>query len=542
MPFLKPVSRLYVVNPFERAWDRLLREAVGSGLVDGVSGGASLEWGPLGDAKDGLSKPLASLLDTIAERLRAGVVPAAEEIEVYRGAAVYRLWDRFGAQLQQVVDEDGVEVSFYDDFVHAYRTLFDLPGLSSVVVPEPAHFLAILYQARRACRFIAQNIAGRSDAARKSRAAIWRAIFGSDVRTYASSFYRRMDERPVLITGETGTGKDLAAKCIGWSRYVRFDPATRSFAARYAEDFHARSLVEVSAELTEAALFGYKKGSFTGAHEDRPGCLGLPQANGLLFLDEIGEIPLQVQAKLLRPFQNREFVPLGETRPRPIHGRLVFATHRDLEAMIQRGEFRADLYERMNGLRVHMPSLREMRPDGGLLDYVDRYVGAHVTDPELRCMHVLRVMRVIQDTLADYEWPRNQRELKNYVDRVLVEGTGEEAEEVAPPEPAPDGADTLPPESLCVPSSGILGGRAKAGEVDWMTVLTIYVTTVYARTGMNKAETARRTRIDRRALSRWIDPVRLARLLGESKLPAKPADEKRRPPNLGGLIRPPRRR
>jgi hypothetical protein len=545
MPLLQPVSRLYVVTPFDREWDDLLEDALRSGLLGDVERG--LVGGPLGTAKDCLSRPLASLLEEVGRRLRAGVAPTAEEIEPYRGLAIYGLWDRFGDQLQQLVDDNGVDVSFYDDFLRAYRALFEQPRLAGVVVPEPAHLLAIFYQARRACWFIATQIAGRSDAARRSRATIWRAIFGSDVRIYAGHLHRCVDEFPVLITGETGTGKDLAAKCLGWSRYIPFDPAARRFAAKYAEDFHVRSLVEVPADLLESTLFGHKKGSFTGAHEDRAGCLGLARANGMLFLDEIGEIPLPVQAKLLRPFQNREYVPLGETRPRSIHGRLVFATHRNLEAMIERGEFRADLYERMNGFRIHMPSLREMRPDGGLLDYIDLYVGAKIDDPALRGIHALRVMRTIQDERADYEWPRNQRELKNYTERLLHGGAPVEMP-AERPLPTHAAAGDTPPESLGVPSSNILGWRAKTGQLDHVALLKTYVTYIFVYTGLNKSETARLTGFDRRALSKWIDPVLLARLLEKA---GEPTAEKQRPPSVppgprprkpGGHIRSPRRR
>jgi len=513
MPLLRPVSRLHASCPFEHGWDELLADALGPALGQSAEDGSAIVWGPVGTAKDTLSRPLASILGSVVERLRAGVVPTAEELEVYRGAALYGLWDRFGARLQKLVDDDEAAVPFYDDFVRAHRDLFGHPGL---VVPEPAHLLALHYQARRACWFITRQIGGRSRAARRSRAAIWRATMGSDVCTYARDLYRHMDELAVLVTGETGTGKDLAAECIGWSRYIPFDPGARRFATRYAEDFHVRNLCEVPADLLESALFGHKKGSFTGALADAPGCLGLPQANGTLFLDEIGEIPLPVQAKLLRPFQNREYVPLGEVRPRAVQGRLVFATHRDLEAMCQRGDFRADLYERMNGARVHMPSLRELRADGGLLEYVDRFVGAKIDDPELRCAHTMRVMRAIQDDLADHEWPRNLRELKNYTERCLLLDAGAPSSVEPRPRPAPAAFPAPAPESVALPSSGILGPRAKAGDVDHEELIRAYVTRIHALTGQNKAETARRTGFDRRTVARWIDPVRLARLVGKS--------------------------
>src|SRR5262249_34531311 len=150
------------------------------------------------------------------------------ELAAYQGAAIYALWDHFGDRIQKVIEEDGVHVAFWDDFAHAYDDLLGYPGL---VVPKPGYLLAFLYQARRAAWFITVRIAGRSRAARKARTAIWRAIFGSDLCTYARGLYKRMHEIPVLITGETGSGKDLAAECLGKSRYIPFDPETRRFAA-----------------------------------------------------------------------------------------------------------------------------------------------------------------------------------------------------------------------------------------------------------------------------------------------------------------------
>ncbi len=136
--------------------------------------------------------------------------------------------------------------------------------------------------------------------------------------------------------------------------------------------------------------------------------------------------------------------------------------------MIERGEFREDLYERMNGTRVHMPPLRELCADGGLLDYVDRFVGARIPDPDERRRMTFHVMRCCQTELAGHTWPRNLRELRNYTDRCLLEGA---PSSIAPPSEGAEGPPALPdlpppaplphapsPESVCMPSSGLLGG------------------------------------------------------------------------------------
>ncbi len=312
--FLDPVARLVAGNPFRPSWASLLRAALGPEAAERVDESTVLPWGPLGAATALLSDRVAVLVGRSMERLRAGAAPGLDDLRIYRGAALYCLWDRFGARLQGIIDDDGVDAPFYGDFEAEYRELLVHPAIR---VPEPPHLLALYYQARRAAWFITSKIAGRSRAAGASREAIWRATMGNDVCAYARGLYARMDASPVLITGETGTGKELAAQCLGWSRYILFDARTRRFARRYAADFHIRNLCETPAELVASALFGHKKGSFTGAVADALGFLALAGEDGTLFSsDEIGELPLSVQAQLLRPFESREYLPIGEKEPR----------------------------------------------------------------------------------------------------------------------------------------------------------------------------------------------------------------------------------
>ena len=279
-------------------------------------------------------------------------------MDLYKRAAALVLSVEIGDGLQGIIARKGVDVPFYDGYLASYRTLFDHPG---VAAHPPGHLLALLYEARRAWYFPATVILGLSPSANRARAAMYRANMGSDLCEVADGLYARMDTVSVLLTGETGTGKDLGARCIGWARYIPFDEPARRFVRGYQDDYHVRNLCEISPELLESALFGHRKGSFTGALADAPGFLGLARRYGSLFLDEVGEIPLWVQPKLLRPFQNREYVAVGDLRIRTIEGRLLFATHRDLEAACRNGQFREDLYERMNGFGVRMPSLRRMR-------------------------------------------------------------------------------------------------------------------------------------------------------------------------------------
>ncbi len=495
---LESISHLHTLNPFEPAWEALQRQATYvSAYVP--AGGASPAEGTLTREVWHLLENYTIRLGRAGYYLSTGATGTAPELATYQRAALYRLWEDFAPLLQKIIDQDAVDVPFYDSFVQSHRSYFGYPGLTP---PEPAHLLAVYYQALRAWYFPATKILGRSPSAVAARVALWQANLGGDLCAYVDSLYRHMDEIPVLITGETGTGKELAAECIGWSRYIPFDPGTRHFARRYGEDFHVRNLCEVPADLLPSALFGHKRGAFTGATADAPGYFALAGQHGTLFLDEAGEIPEHVQAKLLRPFQNREYVPVGELRPRKIQGRLLFATHRDLEALCKEGKFRPDLHERMNGFHVHMPSLRQMLAEapGELVRYVRAFVAGKLEGPEHVERWTERVTSSIRATRSDYLWTRNLRELKNYTERyVLTNGrvteptpVGRTPAAVIPamvttPLPAEGTAGT--PESTCLPSSGILGPKAKKGEATLEEVNRSLATRVLVLTGQNKAET-----------------------------------------------------
>jgi hypothetical protein len=355
MTFLEPVSHLYATNPFDPAFEARLEAALGERYVPGEGGCPQV--GAPSKNHERILEPLAEALAVTSHQLARGRTGTPGELAVYQGAAIYGLWEEYCARIQALIDAEEVEVPFCDEFVDRHRCLLGHPGLSA---PEPGHLFALFHQARRNWYFPSSMIRGESPSARAACSSIWRANMASDAWVYADGLYRKMDEIPVLITGETGTGKEFAARCIGWSRYIPFDTRKRRLALKHTEDFHTRSISEVSEHLIESMLFGHKRGSFTGAISNETGWFALPGEHGSLFLDEAGEFPWDVQAKLLRPLQNREIVPMGESRPQKVYGRPIFATHRNLEAMCLAGEFREDLLERMNGMHIHMPSLRQM--------------------------------------------------------------------------------------------------------------------------------------------------------------------------------------
>ena len=212
-------------------------------------------------------------------------------------------------------------------------------------------------------------------------------------------------EYPVLILGESGTGKELVAKSIHFSGPRK----NRPFAP-----VDCSALVPT---LIESELFGYVKGAFTGAQHGKQGLLEAAQG-GTLFLDEIGDMPVDLQAKLLRALQEREVKPVGSTERRRIDVRIIAATHRDLESAIKSGTFRQDLYFRLNVVQVKLPPLRERKSDIPLLvtSFLDKF-----SDPQ-------QPPRTISEDamrqLIGYDWPGNVRELENAIERAVALGSG----------------------------------------------------------------------------------------------------------------------
>jgi len=206
----------------------------------------------------------------------------------------------------------------------------------------------------------------------------------------------------VLIRGESGTGKELIAHAIHYN------------SSRMKKPFIKVSCAALPHDLIESELFGYEKGAFTGAQTSKKGRFELADG-GTLFLDEIGELNLSTQIKLLRVLQEREFERLGSSETIRSNIRLVAATNKDLEKAIAAGEFREDLYYRLNVFAIYVPPLRERKPDITLLaDYfVEKFSREHGKS-------VKRISTPAIDMLASYHWPGNVRELANAIERAVV--------------------------------------------------------------------------------------------------------------------------
>ncbi|PLX85723.1 MAG: Fis family transcriptional regulator [Desulfuromonas sp.] len=238
----------------------------------------------------------------------------------------------------------------------------------------------------------------------------------------------------ILVTGESGTGKELVAKAVHYNSDRADGP------------FVPINCGAIPENLLESELFGHEKGAFTGAHQQKAGLFEVA-AGGTLFLDEIGELPAMMQVKLLRVLQEREFRRVGGTKTIKADVRLIAATNKDLEVEVGNGDFREDLFYRLNVIRLHLPPLRERREDIPLL--LEHFYR------DLSGQESVAVSEGAMRRILDYRWPGNIRELVNVIERCVVLGqSGELTEGALPPNlrgqgaPCPEGLDALPETGL----------------------------------------------------------------------------------------------
>ncbi|MEQ9365124.1 MAG: sigma 54-interacting transcriptional regulator [Leptospirales bacterium] len=240
-----------------------------------------------------------------------------------------------------------------------------------------------------------------------------RRELGENTLVYSSEIMRNVmdgvhdatsSQHPVLITGETGTGKELIARLIHDEREKRDDH----------HKYVALNCASIPASLWEDELCGHTRGAFTDAQLDRPGKLQ-EAGTGTLFFDEIGETTLELQAKLLRILQERNYSPLGSESPQPVHCRFIFATNRDLRKMVQEGEFREDLYFRINVFSVHLPPLRKRKEDIPLI--AEQLLRKYSKEFNVR---ISGLDRKTEQALMRHNWPGNVRELENTLIRSVA--------------------------------------------------------------------------------------------------------------------------
>jgi transcriptional regulator with AAA-type ATPase domain len=476
--FFKAVAGLAYCNPFlpERIeWERaaLGREFAGNEPVwsasvadpDAVRANVAL-----------IHKKLEALIENLRERLSAAAEVKPDELIIYEESVHYLLYQRFA--LHQVP---------YRAFLADWNRLCHFPGKTFKSALEPAHVYACFRQIARAFHHIYDNIIGNSIPAAGLRASTWQSIFTHDMRRYRATMYRKMGEFPTLITGPSGTGKELIARAIAGSRYVPFDAERQEFADPRTEGFLPINVAALSPTLIESELFGHRRGSFTGAIVDRKGWLEACPEAGSVFLDELGEMDLSIQVKLLRVMETRRFSPVGDTATRLFKGKLIAATNRDLPLEIRAGRFREDLYYRLCADQIQTPSLADqIRDSPEVLRELIHYMTVRTVGPEVEgCLP--EVENWIETHLPrDYAWPGNYRELEQCVRNVVIRRS------YRPLSHAPG------------PQEDEFFSRFRNGELTADELLACYAAQVYRLTGSYE-EAARRMAIDRRTVKAKVE-------------------------------------
>ena len=428
------------------------------------------------------------------ERLMAGEKPSEKELHLYEDVAVYLLYYRAHEPFKRLIKGEMAKpaqevAAYYEKIAEDVEYFLEIPGLTLPGGYEAPHLYACYFQVRRAFHHIFRNIVGSSMPAARLRASIWQSIFTHDMRRHRRVMYDRMGDLNTLITGPSGTGKELVARAVALSRYIPFDRKARTFGVNFEDLFHPLNLSALSPTLIESELFGHRRGAFTGALEDRVGWMELCQPLGSVFLDEIGELDPLIQVKLLRVLQSREFQRLGDTKPRSFRGKIIAATNRDLAREMAEGRFRDDFYYRICSDLIRTPSLREQlaeSPDD--LRSMIFFITRRISEDEAEALADEVDAWICKHLGRDYPWPGNFRELEQCTRNVLIR------HEYRPPDVAARGAAEQ------------LAGDIGSGALTADELLRRYCTLIYSHT-RNLEETARRLKLDRRTVKSKVDPA-----------------------------------
>jgi len=445
------------------------------------------------NAPQDLAADREALARVVAPRLGPFLRPGAlarlsgEERVLLEPALLYVAYHRYVPQLDEHIDRQAnlagapLAVPFGEEAI---------AGLVQQGFGEEraARFFALFFQLRRAFYFIEQALAGRSASMQRLRQALWNNMFTHDMRGYEATLWNRMEDFSTLLLGETGTGKGQAAAAIGRSEFIPYVAEKRRFEVNFAESFVAINLSQFPETLIESELFGHRKGAFTGAIEHHQGVFERCSAHGALFLDEIGEVGVPVQIKLLQVLQERTFTPVGGREKKRFSGRVIAATNRSLSELRRAGRFRNDFYYRLCSDVIVMPTLRErLRESPAELEQLVQLVLERTTGSGERGLAGVVLEALARDVPRGYGWPGNVRELEQAVRRILM--TGGYRPELEP-------AGSADAEERLVE-------RLRAGRLTADELLAAYSALLYERLG-SYAAVAERTELDPRTSRKYV--------------------------------------
>jgi len=473
--FFAALADVVYGNPFTARRDALIAR-----LAPGAPPSA------LGPDRDALARIVTQHLEPLCRNGPLLDALSAEDRRLVEPALLYVVYHRYLSQMDALIERQArggpaPAVPFADEVIA------ELVG-GGYGEEGAIRLFALYYQLRRAFYFIWRSLAGQCESMRKLREALWNNVVTHDMYGFQTALWNRMEDFSTLIFGETGTGKGQAAAVVGRSQFIPYLPAERRFAANFAESFISLNLSQFPETLIESELFGHRKGAFTGAVDHHAGVFERCNAHGALFLDEIGEVSVPVQIKLLQVLQERAFTPLGGHEKKRFAGRVIAATNRPIEELRREGRFRDDFFYRLCSDVIVLPTLRQRISESPAeLEQLVKVLVARVVgegNDEL----VAKVMTALQSGLPrDYGWPGNVRELEQAVRRILLTGVYQPS--IAPAQAADED------ERLAI--------RLREGHLTADQVLSEYCALLYRRLGSYTA-VAERTGLDPRTSRKYV--------------------------------------
>ncbi|MCK4983446.1 MAG: sigma 54-interacting transcriptional regulator [Victivallaceae bacterium] len=414
------------------------------------------------------------------------------DLRIYENLLIYYLYELYRSEIKTYFMDQSGKYSLadcYTRFLADWKYYLQLPERPFETVFTAVKMFEMFFQIRRAFHYIFDFLIGRSAVSSELRASIWQSIFTHDIIRYHRLLYNRMQSITTLITGASGTGKELVARAVALSQHIPFDEKALDFTASSRQLFFPLHLSAMPQTLIESELFGHRKGAFTGAVQNRIGWMETCSEYGTVFLDEIGEVNEAVQVKLLRILQSRTFQRLGDNTERYYKGKLLAATNKNLLDAIEKKKFRGDLYYRLCSDIIDTPSLRDQL--GGsereLSTFVQHLAVGIIGQQEAETLAGEATTWIKKNLGLEYAWPGNVRELEQCLRNIMIRGTY-----------------SAPGATPSSNSENLLFQELKECRLTADEVLNIYCQNTYKKTGSCLAA-AKILNIDRRTVKKRIE-------------------------------------
>lgn len=430
---------------------------------------------------------LTKAINTVLEVSDQGSGLDSEERILLRYAQLFRIFYEYCDDYDQLIRDQIKEPEITKKVAFAKEVIKKLVK-SGFDQEEALRFFALFFQMRRGFFFI-QRIAGQSRCVYNLRKNLWNNIFTNNIELYENFMWNRMEDFSTMLLGETGTGKGLAAKAIGRSGFIPYDQSRGCFTESFAKSFVSINLSQFPEQLIESELFGHRKGAFTGAVEAHNGIFSRCSPHGSIFLDEIGDVSIPVQIKLLQVLQERRFSPVGGHSVERFQGRVIAATNQPISEMRKKGKFRDDFYYRLCSDVINIPSLKDRldeNPDE--IEIILPFIIKRILGRDSQEIVQEITSYIAENKPENYHWPGNIRELEQCARQLLLRWDYN--------------WQTDPDQNRMTADSIIEEGKVTAQEL-----LSYYCSRLYDRLGTYGA-VAKVTDLDRRTVKKYVTQTR----------------------------------